>query len=861
MQLLEREDELERLEGALARAEGGEGRVVLVRGEAGIGKTALVRAFAQANQDVARILWGACDDLLTPRPLGPIWDIAETEEPSLLGALRDTDRTMVFSEVLDLLRSGLRPTVVVIEDAHWVDAATLDLIRHVGRRIATTHGLLVLTYRDEQMTTDHPLRLVVGDLQPETVSRMQLHPLSASSIATLAAQHGRESADLVAETGGNPFFIHEVLESAEDSLPASISDAVVARASRLSTRAREILELTAVVPGRIEQWLIDGLLDYGTSDLEECEQTGLLDVGGGSISFRHELARRAIEESLSSVRRQQLNRLIVGALIDVDAASSRIVHHAHQAGDIETLVEFLPVAASRASAVASHSESLSHYRLLADLLDHYEDTERAALLGAWSLEEYISGDAQQALVSASRAVELRRSLGDPERLGAALRWLSRVNWWTGNRAAAEACASEAVSVLETIAPGPELASAYSSMAQLAMLAWDVPEAVALSDKAIEAAKTLGAKEALAHAMVNKGTALAIVGYPDGMDLLRQAVDMAMADDVELEVTRGYVNLAWSAIEARDLAVAEPYLEAALTYAAERDLAGFEDYCHATRAWLKLLRGDWYGAEDDARTADSHPGRAGINASPQATWLGLVAARRGRPDAAELLARAWELAVETTELQRTGHVAVARAEYEWIEGRRQLIEELTERPYREALNRDVASLAGELAFWRWKAGIDEPLPDLVPEPYRLAIEGDWKGAANAWQTLGCPYDRALALMDGDDEAKLLALEILDDLGAIAVAAKWRSELRESGVQNVPRGPSRATQEHPGGLTARQAEVLELMAQDLTNLEIADELFVSRRTVDHHVSAVLTKLGASSRHEAVSEAERLGMLTFS
>ena len=144
--ILEREAELDLLHGLVDGLDSTGGRVVLVRGEAGIGKSTLVDRFTEDVADRAHVLQGACDDLITPQPLGPIWDIAR-EEPSIAELLGTDDHRGVMDGLLDLMGRQLRPTVMVIEDTHWADEATLDVIRFVGRRVARTNGLLVLTYR------------------------------------------------------------------------------------------------------------------------------------------------------------------------------------------------------------------------------------------------------------------------------------------------------------------------------------------------------------------------------------------------------------------------------------------------------------------------------------------------------------------------------------------------------------------------------------------------------------------------------------------------------------------------------------------------------------------------------------------
>jgi len=212
MDLLERDRYFEQLSELFHTATAGHGRTVLVSGEAGIGKTALVEQFVSQQCRGARRLWGACEALFTPRPLGPLYDIAAQARSTLATLMsRDTPRPVVFSALHDELRTSAIPTVVVFEDVHWADEATLDLIKFLGRRIPSLPALFILTYRDDELSLDHPLRSVVGDLPSKAVARLGLAPLSEQAVRSLAQQEHRSAEGLYVITGGNPFFVTEVL--------------------------------------------------------------------------------------------------------------------------------------------------------------------------------------------------------------------------------------------------------------------------------------------------------------------------------------------------------------------------------------------------------------------------------------------------------------------------------------------------------------------------------------------------------------------------------------------------------------------------------------------------------------------------
>jgi DNA-binding CsgD family transcriptional regulator len=280
---------------------------------------------------------------------------------------------------------------------------------------------------------------------------------------------------------------------------------------------------------------------------------------------------------------------------------------------------------------------------------------------------------------------------------------------------------------------------------------------------------------------------------------------------------------------------------------------------AERATLRLQRGDWAGAEEDLQWVLAQPEQPGITQMPALATLARLAARRGDDDAPEKVQTAHALAEPTGELQRIAPVAAARAELEWLAGRTEAVRAAVADPYGRALETAQPWVTDELAFWMWRSGASHVAPQATDTPYAMQIAGRWRDAAAAWEGIGCPYERAIALYDSNDEGDLLAaLEILDDLGAVPAAKLIRRKLQSLGIRRIPRGPRRATRANPAGLTPRQVEVLDLVVNGLTNAEIADELFVSPKTVDHHVSAILAKLDVGSRREAASVADELGLI---
>lgn len=858
MELLERDRELEALSSALERAIDGLGSVVVIGGEAGIGKTEIVRAFVQSCGDDVLKLWGGCDDLSTPRALGPVRDIAIQVGGRLKGLLASAGpRGDLLDAIFELLERGRPATVAVIEDVHWADEATLDVLKFLGRRIDRTPALLILTYRNEEVGPDHPLRLVIGDLPPSTVIRLNLQPLSPQAVATVGREYSGSSDELYQATGGNPFLVSEALSVPDLSASAAVRDAVRVRASRLSPDALRLAEVVAVVPTQAERRLLERIGNASPELLEECRRRGLTEYDDALVWYRHELVRTAMRDSLTTTRRRDLNRAILRELIAQRADVARIVHHAQEAADEARIAEFAPMAARQASSAASHREAIAHYRLAVAHRSGATDEERAALLSEYAIECYLANEVPEALDISEQALELWSELGDLERQGDLLRWQSRLHWWLGHPEDAERTGAAAIDLLETVPGAAGLGMAYSNMAQLAMLAQRLRPAVDWSQKAIRVARASGDYATLSHALNNLGSARVRVGDPEGFLLLEESLEIALAHRLDDHVGRAYANLIWTTLDYRRYDTADRYLTEGVSYAVRRDLGGSLNYMTSERARLRFQRGEWDQAEADVHWVLSQREQPGITHMPALAVQAHLAVRRGDPSGSSAIEEAWSLAEPTGELQRIGPVAAARAELAWLCDDVVACRVAAEPAYTLALALGQPWVSDELAFWMWRSGDTAVALDPTVTPFALQIAGRWLEAAREWQNIGCPYEYSTALLDSEEPKHLLeALETLDQLGAAPAARLVRRTLRRLGVRSIPRGPRDATRGNPGGLTPRQMEVLELLVAGCTNAEIADTLFVSPKTVDHHVSAVLAKLEVSSRSEAAEIAVDAG-----
>ena len=849
MRLLEREHPLDVLAERAGRAAAGHGSVVLVAGEAGIGKTVLLRALVDRVRATAPPLWGMCDSLSTPRPLGPLRDVAD----ELGGAVPDLLRGAaapheVFAAVLDALRS--RPRVFVVEDLHWGDGATLDLVRFVARRITGLPLLLVVSYRDA-LGTGHPLSPVLGDLvSTPDARRLQLAPLSRAAVAALLDGHGPDPADVHRRTAGNPFFVSQIVAQRESAqpdspLPESVRDAVLARIAGLAPSARHCLELLSCTPEPVSGELLRAL-GLSTTTVGVLAGTGLVDRHGRGVAFRHEIARSAVLDATAPGAEPALHAAMIDALEAVGGDPSVLAHHAAAAGDVPRVLRYAPAAAAEASRSGAHREAVAFSETA---LRHVGDdaATRAGLLEALSVDLYLTDRLRDAIAAREQALELRRETGEAAAVGAAHTALSGFSWYAADRGSAIRHARAAMEILSAADDPRALGFALARHAFLAAWSGDGQEARRSADQAGRIARDLG-DDAVLRSTASIGLAVArlIEGDVGGRADLLAASDVGLRHRIDDLATTPMSNLCHYDVEQGRLDAAEDSVAGALRISEERDTPSCTAYQLGVRSRLRLLQGRWSEAEDDARAV-----LGSVDLPLGRLWphlvLGMLVARRDGSPTNPHLDELWRLVNTLDNPGMVGAVAAALAENAWI------------------TRRADARLEGPLVTGfrtRSYAGRDAVLAAVLRWSRRLADAGiqqvGGSSAVGAPAADDQPYERAMALWDaGATDDLLAALPVLDGLDARAVGALFRARLREAGVNSVPRGQLPATRANPSGLTARQLDVLTLLADGLSNADIAARLVISRKTADHHVSAILAKLEVRSRGEAAAVARRLGV----
>lgn len=872
--LVERDDALAELHAALGRARAGRGEVALVTGEAGAGKTSVIDAFVRQAAGRPMVLRGTCDPLSAPRPLGPLIDVASAVDPAIARRLTaGASRAEAFAVALSFVdgtHSGDSAVILIVEDAHWADEATLDLLTFLGRRITNFPTLLVASFRDDEVGLQHPLRSRLGELANAIGCRVRLQPLSAGAVAELAAGTELDAASLHRITGGNPFYVTEVLGAGGDALPESIRDAVLARAARLPTDARAVLDAAAIVPGRVDRWLLDvvaGGIDV-RAGLDTCVERALLRPDAGdTTTFRHELARLAILEALSGGRRREFHGRALAALRRPPVGTpdpALLAFHAAEADDGDAVLEHAPLAADKASSVGAHREAARHLQSALRYRDRVGPTDRARMLVLLGVELTTLGDAEAAVSVYDEAADSYAEVGDAEgqaeatiRAVAALHALVR-------QPEVVTRTLRAAHLLEGRGPSRAAALVATSRASTHMLARRFSEAEQEGRRAIRLAEEVGDGLIVAEACIQSGIALAMSGDDAGLVRIRRGI--AIADELgdDRLVSLGHSQIGSGYGELRRYDVAEPALRKGIALAEARELVASVQYMSAWLARCELEMGHWHEAATLAGALVRNPRCVGISRIVALVTLGWLRGRRGDPDPWPLLDEALVLARATGHLQRLWPVAVCRAEVAWLAGR--LDDEL-------ALVAATAELAAELeyrpaveelAYWQHldeshTAGDEaQHLRGEQPQtPFGLSAVGRHGLAAARWDEMGCPYEEAMArFLDGGVNDLLAAHRTFDSLGAAPMRARTAAALREAGAA-VPRGPTAATRDNPHTLTDRELEVLALVAAGRTNREIATDLHISVKTVGHHVSHVLSKLEVRSRSEAAVVAERLGL----
>jgi DNA-binding CsgD family transcriptional regulator len=860
VRLTERDHELGELRARADDARAGRGRMVLLGGESGAGKTSLVEAFVEQWVRDERVLWGVCDPLPTPRPLGPIHDLAHRLAPATREVLEQGDQPYdIFAAVNDDLRTA--PSVLVLDDLHWADHGTIDLLRFVLRRVTQTRSLVIGMLRDDEVGATHPMRALLGDVaRSARADSLPMPPLSVQAVQGLVGQRPVDPVWLHRVTGGNAFFVCEMLDHHGDDLPTTVRDAVLARTSGLDPAAWDLLNLLTCSPGAIPDHL---LADLGVTlpASRALADAGLIQRSSRGVAFRHDLCRLAIRSVIPPGAEPRLHQRLLDAYEATSHADSAVLtHHALGAKEVERIRRCASDAGVAAARSGAHTQACEFFTIALEQGGPLDKAKEAELLELLAWEFYLIDRLADAITACQRAMQIRQALGESAAVSANHHSLAVYQWYNAHRDLSESHATQAMTVLDEKTEDADqllqLGHAFAMQAYLAVQASDLDGAKALVARAREIAEKTGNSDLMIRVRLIENYGAVLNGDDSGRDEILAILDSGPKHINEL-YSGGWSNITYFDVEQRRLDVAAELLDVSIPLMHEHDLPICRVWQMGSRARLQLMVGEW----DDA-VAEADRLLEGPSAPLARTWPHLIRALvelRKHGATGVSLDDAWRLACRFGEPIRMLPVAAAIVERAWVTGES---DDRTAECRELLTGGPVTGLEwsrGELAVWLRRLGEGVDVVG-VAEPYRVLLDGAYEAAADDFHRRSMPYDGALALVDsGDPALAARALDILDRLGADAVAGKVRRDLRAQGMPVVPARRRAATLANPAGLTTRQTEVLRLLDDGMTNAELAERLYLSVKTVDHHVSAILTKLDVTKRRDAVRKARELGLLS--
>jgi ATP/maltotriose-dependent transcriptional regulator MalT len=862
MKLIERGGFLATLNAHFENSGTTEGHCVLITGEAGIGKTSLVREFCNEHKAYFNIYQGSCDALFTPRPLAPLYDIMWQVNSTLWPDTHSTnDRSKLFAEFFREIKNTTEKRIIIFEDIHWADEATLDFIKFFARRINQLKCLFILTFRDNEIQAQQQLRNMLAELPPASYTKILLPPLSKKAVEEMAIERGYNGEDVYSVSGGNPFYVSEILSSYSYGVPENIKDSIISAYNRTEDSTRDVWDLLSVIPTRFEIKYLAKFEPEFLPALDSCMDLKILIVDDGLIFFKHELFRRTIENSLSPLKRIALNKRILEMLkesFEQNHEIERIVHHAKNANEYDVVLKYAPIAAKQAAGAGAHIEAS---KLIHTAIEYYQGNDVDILIQlyeSYAYECYLTNQIKEAIVYTGKSLALWKKKENIEKIGNCLRFLSRLWWFDGNSQNAENYGTQAVNVLENEPDSRVKGLVFSNMSQLKMLGGKSDECISWGEKAIEIARKFNDSEILAHALNNVGTVQmrAAATYESGKKLLLESLDISLVNSFHEHVARAYTNLGINTVAMKNFKEAAETFEKGIMYCEERELDSWSTYMHSWKGKMNLETGNWdvaYNILSDLLRKEIQPPVVGITTHVAYSKIKM---RRGDADAITLLIDAYDNSFRVMDLQCIVASVGALLEYEWLSGQRVIHDERLEETIKIISGSGTFFDYNEFEFWLRKARNKKMLNNLF-EGYDFK-PGSIANAVSIWEKFGCPYERALALYEGDEGNKREAIVIMQQLGAKAVYEKMKGEMKSLGIKNIPRGVQKSTSLNPAFLTKRELDVLQLLNDGMPNKEIADKLFISAKTVDHHISSILSKLEVKSRAKAVHEAIKIGII---
>lgn len=863
MELLERSSALAFLDTRLQDATRSHGSLVFVSGEMGVGKTTLVDRFVSGIHPDVRRIEVPFEGLSIPDPLGPFHDAIRSISPGLLSMLEEgTSRARFFGAFVDEIRGNRVVTLLIAEDIHWADEASLDLLRYLGRRAETLPLIVIATLRDDELPPDHPLRRVLGDLvNVSAVHRLALPTLSLSAVAQMAAGSGLDPNDLHAYTGGNPFYVSEIVASGS-RIPMSLQDAILGRAARLSVPDRAVLDAAATIGAWVDVDVLQSVTGENVAQaVDNGLAVGLLRPAANGIAFRHAAVQATLLAALSAPRRKTLHTRILSYLKDDPAYrrdAARLAYHAEECAD-PAAFSFARSAAMKAAAFHSHREAAEQYARALRTARGLTPADRARMLEARAFSLYLTTRFDDAVAAQEAAARIWDDLGRNLEYGHNLRRLSRFCKFASRHRDALSLAERAHAVLSEFPATREFALACGYLAEWRMTAHAIDEAEDLSRQAMQIATDLDDDAAKAHALITAGAIRLGSGDETGIQELEAGLVLSRELGNEEYELRALTHLAEPPGFRRPAAaIRGRYIAEAMAHAEKHGLDTKIVLFGGMHLRFLLDRAEWSRVIAEAEKLIIHPSASGHYLLEICLAGGLARLRAGEP-AGEVLLRATELARQIDGGRHMAAVDAARAEAAWLNGDDPRARAIALEGIGPARASGNIAAAHVLALWAHRAGETSCPFEPVVAPYALEISGNWEAAAAVWDADDVRLEALRARSNATDEGELRSIyRELERIEAYPDARRVSRRLRALGFRPIPPGHRPSTRTTYASLTGREIEILSVLSTGASNRDIAEQLFLSPKTVEHHVSAILAKLGVANRQQAVNQGRDAGLI---
>lgn len=859
--LLERSLELAQLRAWLDEADQGSGRLAFVSGEMGIGKTAIVTAFARQVAPFCHTMILPFDGISSPEPLGPIHDLGRQLGIGLDPARGAPEqRSSLFGAIESVLRRSSGTNVIVLEDAHWADNASLEFLRFLGRRLSELRALVIVTYRDDEESSTTTLRQVLGDLATAGVARrIVLQPLSLDAVGLLSQGSEMDPSTLYRFTGGNPFFVTEVL-GAGSTTPISIRDSVLGRVARLSAPARETIDIASAIGQRFDSELLASVLDRSiVQDVTDAIRCGLLRFDGTVVEFRHAAVWAVIVEELNPLQTQHLHSRILKTLsaLSTERESARLAHHAELANDLGSALEWSLKAARDAGSLGSHREAIQQYERALRCGQALKPEARAQLLEDYALACSFTSQIPNATRSQASALEIWRSLGDTLKYGRNLWRLSRYWYFDGHYRRAAALVEEAYRILEATPDTVEFVLAGGHLVEWRIRANQLEDVRELSEKISSIAERLGDEIAQVHADITAAMVSLAFDDLDGFAALDETRLRANAIGHQEFELRALFYLANTHGTHRHQAASRKWLDERLDRLHETDLTTMRSLFGTVRLESLLDRCEWTQTITEANAflvVGESAGRVHLSA------LLTRARAQIRSGAGDLdFSEIANLVAKLDDPVAVGKFACLQLELAWLTA--SVTPTFPNALLAEVSSAGDATTTGELMLWLTRTrNLQVTGLNSIIEPYLSELAGNYLQAKRMWDEMDSPLLALRALSASNDESELrTAHEGMLRLGAVRDARRVARLLETRGVRGVPRGPRPSTLANAASLSNQEMVVLRVLAEGCTDREIAHRLSVSEKTVGTQVSSILRKLEVANRTQAVIRAQKIGLIS--